>query len=182
MLVPLQDDGGTPLEYLAMGLGWDPAPARRRFGARRPAIDLNASALLFDGDRLVDVVYHEQLGTADGSVRLHGDNVTGEGPGDDEVLTVDLTRLPDAVDAVVLLVTCYSDQTFDDIGNAYCRLADGVSGTEIARYNLPRGPHTGLVMGVLERATPAWQFRQVVAGIAARHPADAVPLLAEYLR
>lgn len=181
MLVPLHDDGGAPLDYIGMALGWAPALGRRWFGARRRPIDLNAAALLFEGHRLLEVVYHEHFDTADGAVRLHGDNVTGVGRCDDEVLTVEFTLLPDAVDAVVLLITCYTDQTFDDLDRAFFRLFDADSGAEVARYNLPRGPHTGLVAGVLERGSDEWRFRQVVEGIAARHPADAVPLLTRYL-
>nr|WP_276514932.1 TerD family protein [Nocardia transvalensis] len=179
-MIPLRDEGGAPLEYVVMGLGWDPAHGRRWFGARKPPVDLNAAALLFSGGDLVDVVYHEQLGTADGAVRLHGDDLTGEGPGDDELLMIDFTRISPSIDAVVLLVTCYSEQTFGDIENAYCRLTYA-SGTELARYDLPSSPHTGLVMGVLQRAGSEWRFRQVIEGIAARHPADAVPLLGQYL-
>ena len=181
MSVPLRDMHGVPLEYVAMGLGWDPAHGRRWYGARRPPVDLNASALLFAAGELVDVVYYEKFGTADGSVRLHGDSLDGEGPGDDEILTVDFTRLPLAVDAVALLVTCYTDHTFGDLENAFCRLTADASGPEIGRWPLPTGPHTGLVMGILERGEPEWRFRPVAAPIAARHPVEAVAVVRDHL-
>ncbi|RDI54576.1 TerD family protein [Nocardia mexicana] len=188
MLIPLHRSSGAPIDHIVMGLGWDPTHPRQRkswwwwFGGGKTEIDLNSAALLFTGDQLVDVVYHERLGTDDGSVRHHGDSVTGEGPGDDEVISVDFTRLPEQVTTIVLLVTCYSGQTFEGIERAYCRLLDDEAGIEITRYRLPAGPYSGLVMGVLERGASGWQFRQVAEGITAAHPVDAVPLLGKYLR
>ncbi len=171
-----------------MALGWDPTQPRRRkswwwwFGGGETEIDLNSAALLFGGDRLVDVIYHERLSGADGSVRHHGDDLTGEEPGDDEVISVDLARLPAEVTAIVLLVTCYTGQTFERIANGFCRLVDGASGREVTRDPLPRGPHTGFVMGVLELAESGWQYRPIAESIPATHPVEAVPLIEPYLR
>ncbi|WP_216902085.1 TerD family protein [Nocardia alni] len=183
MLIPLPVEGDTPRDRLAMGLGWDP-PRWGIFRRQRPHdVDLNANALLFDGVELVDVVYSEQLSAADGAVRLQGDNLTGDGTGDDELLTIELTRLPERVTAVLLLVTSYTGQTFDDIRNGFCRLLDTRTGTEIVRHTLLRGPHTGMVMGVIVRAADesGWLYREVAAGIQARHPVEALPHLTGYL-
>jgi tellurium resistance protein TerZ len=182
VVIPLRDTNGAGLESVFVGLGWDPLNRRRWFGPRSAAVDLNAAALLFSGDRPVEVVYHEQFLSADGAVRLHGDNLDGTGPGDDEVITIDLTRLAPPVTAVALLVTCYTGQTFAQIENAFCRLADTVSQADIARYELRDGSSTGFVMGALLRAEPGWQFHEIAAPLAARHPADAVPLVQRYLR
>ncbi|WP_454196520.1 TerD family protein [Nocardia sp. Marseille-Q1738] len=178
MSTRLRDERDTPLDHVTVTLGWDPATPSRWFG-RRKDIDLNAAALLFAGDRLIDVVYHERLSSTDGSVRLHGDSITGEGEGDDEIITVDLTRIPAEVTTVLFLVTCYTGQTFEQIANAYCRVMDSAAGTQIARYDLTDGgDHTGLVLGTVRRTDGVWHFDTVGKGVRARHPVEAVPLLA----
>lgn len=180
MLIPLPTTGAAPRDYLAMGLGWD-APRWRLFAGRPDDIDLNAAALLFDDVDLVEVAYSEQLTAAAGAVRLHGDNLTGDGIGDDELITIELNRLPEQVTAVVLLVTCYTGQTFGEVRNGFCRLLDARTGAEIARHTLLRGPHSGLIMGVIVRGDEGWVYREVGVGIAARHPIDALPHLTQYL-
>ncbi|NNH71741.1 TerD family protein [Nocardia uniformis] len=180
MFVTLRDETGAPLNFVGMALGWDPAQ-RRRFGGRVQNIDLNAAALLFSGADIVDVVYHEQLSSRDGSVRHHGDSVTGEGTGDVEVITVDLTRMASQVTTVIFLVTSYGGQTFEQIDNAFCRLFDGASSTEIARYNLDRGEHTGFVMGRLFTADAEWHYEPIGAAIFAGHPVEAVTQVSQFL-
>ncbi|WP_406271516.1 tellurium resistance TerZ family protein [Nocardia sp. NBC_00881] len=182
MFVTLRDESGTGLDYVRMALGWDPVHRRRWFGRRSKDIDLNASALLFAEDRLVDVVYHQQLNSTDGSVRHLGDSTTGEGKGDNEIITVDLTRLAPQITTVIFIVTCYTGQTFQQIDNAFCRVVDGMSGTEITRYDLGGGgSHTGLVMGKLVHSSDGWQFDEIGAAIHAQHPVEAVSQLTAFL-
>ncbi|MEU1961066.1 TerD family protein [Nocardia sp. NPDC019304] len=181
MRTELRDERGVPLEHVTVALGWDPAERSRLF-RRREEIDLNVAALLFAADRLVDVVYHEQLSSTDGAVRLHGDSMTGEGAGDDEIIAVDLSRIAAQVTTVLFLVTCYTGQTFDRIANAYCRVIDTVAGTELARHELNGGgPHTGLVLGRVRRSDGAWQFQDLGAGLRAEHPVEAIPQIGPYL-
>lgn len=182
MFVTLRDERGPALNHVTMALGWDPVRTRRWLRSRSADIDLNAAALLFATDQIVDLVYHEQLISRDGSVRHLGDSTTGEGKGDNEIITVDLTRLPPEVTTVVFTVTSYSGQSFDQIENAFCRLVDGVSGTEIARYDLTGGgAHTGLVMGKMFRTDGVWQFDAIGEAIHAQHPVEAIPQLRAFL-
>lgn len=175
MFITLRDDSGTALDYVTMALGWDPVRTHRFFGARGKDIDLNAAALLFADEEIIDVVYHEQLISRDGAIRHLGDSTTGEGKGDNEIITVDLTRLTPEITTVVFIVTCYTGQTFEQIDNAFCRLVDSVSGIEIARYDLSGGgSHTGLVMGKVFRTDGVWQFASIGEAIRAQHPAEAV--------
>ncbi|GAB4585749.1 TerD family protein [Nocardia sp. IFM 10818] len=169
-----RDDRGASPEYITVGLGWDPSLGRA------PDIDLNIAAFLFSADRLVDVVYHEQLNSADGAVRHHGDSITGEGRGDNEVISVDFTRLSSSVTTVLFLVTCYTGQSFAEIANAYCRVVDQTSNTEIARSQLSGLPNSGLVLGALDRVS-GWRFRPINQGIDAQHPVEAAPQLVYYL-
>ncbi|MGV9546087.1 TerD family protein [Nocardia beijingensis] len=181
MRTELRDERGVPLEHVTVALGWDPA-GRSRFFRRREEIDLNVAALLFAADRLVDVVYHEQLSSTDGAVRLHGDSMTGEGAGDDEIIAVDLSRIALQVTTVLFLVTCYTGQTFERIANAYCRVIDTVAGAQLARHELTGGgSHTGLVLGRVRRTDGAWHFQAIGAGLRARHPVDAIPHIGPYL-
>lgn len=179
MSISLRDQHGADLVYLTLAIGWDPV-RRKRFGRNRE-IDLNFAAVLFSGDQLVDVVYHEQLSSRDGSVRHHGDSTTGEGKGDNEIITLDLTRLGPDISAVLFLVTCYTGQPFDRIENAFCRLVDGTTGTELLRYDLAGVPYTGLVMGAVDRANGRWEFREVSKGVVAEHPVDVAPQLYQFL-
>ncbi|MFC8531766.1 TerD family protein [Nocardia sp. NPDC057227] len=176
------DRDREPLRFVTMGLGWDPVRDGVWSGGYRREIDLNAAALLYAGDRLTDVVYHEQLLSQDGAVRLLGDNLTGHGAGDDEVITIDLTRSSPRITSVLLLVTSYSGQAFDVIENGFCRLVDGLTRREVSRFALPAGPdHTGFVLGRLHRDDGNWQFHVIGVAIPARHPAEAVPHLEQFL-
>ncbi len=176
------DTGGDSLTVVQMAAGWDPAAKRRWLPGKVKDIDLNAAALLFAGDAIVDVVYHEQLTSQDGSVRLLGDNTTGEGEGDDEIITLDLTRISPRVTTVFFLVTCYTGQTFEKIEHAFCRVVDGRTKTEIARYDLSKiHAHTGFLAGKLVRAQEGWKFRSIDEEIQAEHPVEALPQLAPFL-
>ncbi|WP_306360224.1 TerD family protein [Nocardia sp. CC227C] len=176
----LRDETEAALTYIELALGWDPAQ-RRVFGGRGRNIDLNAAALLFVGGDIVDVVYSEQLTSRDGAVRHHGDSLTGEGRGDNEVITVDLTRLSTRVTTVVFLVTCYTGQAFDQIDNAFCRLVDGVRGTELANYDLIDAEHAGFVVGRLFPVDGTWRFEALGVPIHAEHPVEAVGQMARFL-
>ncbi|WP_051175365.1 TerD family protein [Nocardia exalbida] len=156
---------------------------RSRFGFDAKDIDLNVSAVLFADDHIADVVYHQQVSSRDGSVRDLGDSTTGEGKGDNEVITIDLTRIPAQVTTttIVLLVTSYTGQTFDQIDNAFCRAVDTVSATEIAHHDLSAiHLHTGLVVGKVSRAQTAWQFQPIGEAIGAQHPVEAIPQIARF--
>ncbi len=98
--VSLVKSGGGGLTQVRMGLGWDAVKKRGLFGSRSQSIDLDASALLFDANRqLVDQVWFQQLTSRDGAVQHTGDNLTGEGEGDDESIRVHLDGVSPAVTA-----------------------------------------------------------------------------------
>ncbi|WP_231568600.1 TerD family protein [Rhodococcus sp. MEB064] len=181
--VTLKKDGGVALTAIRMGLGWDPIKKAGFFGGGRSAdIDLDASALMFSGDKHADVVYFGQLTSKDGSIVHQGDNLTGEGEGDDEVITVDLTRVPAHISAIVFIVTSYRGQTFEQVANAFTRLVDNTINTELARFTLQGGmPFTGLVMAKVYRAGSEWKLQAIGDGINAKHAGEALPQLRPYL-
>ena len=143
-----------------MGLGWD-AKAGGFLGMGGSNIDLDASCALFDSNKsLVDSISFRQLVSRDGSIRHSGDNLTGAGDGDDEVINVDLHRIPANVEQIVFTVNSFQGQTFDKVQNCFCRLVDSVNSSEIAVYKLnERGTsNTGLIMAKLYRHNGAWKM------------------------
>ena len=180
--VTLRKDGGVALTFLRMGLGWDPVEKRGLFGNRSADIDLDASAVLFADNQIADVVYYGQLRSKDGSIQHEGDNLTGAGEGDDEVMLVDLTRVPAHVTTVMFIVTSYKGHTFEQVKNAFCRLVDGTTNAELARYTLQGGmPFTGMVMAKVYRQGSEWKLQAIGEGMQAKHPGEAAPQLGRFL-
>ncbi|GGY82503.1 transport-associated protein [Streptomyces olivaceoviridis] len=139
--------GGRPLlSQVRMGLGWEPA-------FRGKDIDLDASVIAYGPQRNhIDSCYFGKLTILNGAIRHSGDNLTGEGGGDDEVITVDLGRLPQEVTGLVFTVNSFSGQKFTEVAKAYCRLVDAFSGEELVRFDLTGAePRTGVMMAKLIR-------------------------------
>jgi stress response protein SCP2 len=154
--VSLTKTGAPPLRRVAMGLGWDPAAAGR-------SIDLDASAIAIDRrGKKADSVWFMSKSAFRGAIEHSGDNLTGDGAGDDETITVALDALPADVDAVVFVVNSFQGQKFTEVRSAYCRLLDLDTGAELVRFDLTDSkPHTGVVMSVLRRAGAAWEMTAI---------------------
>ncbi len=181
--VTLKKDGGVALTYVKMGLGWDPVKTRGMFGNRTPDVDLDASAIMFADNQIVDIAYYGQLRSKDGSVHHQGDNLTGEGEGDDEVILVDLTRVPAHVGTVMFIVTSYKGHQFSQLQNAFVRLVDGTNNAELARYTLEgtNMAYTGMVMAKVYRQGADWKMQALGEGMQAKHPGEAAPQLGRFL-
>jgi stress response protein SCP2 len=155
--VSLVKTGAPPLTTVMMGLGWDPARGGKN-------IDLDASAIAFDqSGRSKALVWFSNLGDFNGALRHAGDNLTGEGEGDDEQIYVDLDRLPAEVVSIVFTITSFGGQKFTEVARAFCRLVEARSGQELVRYELSDGqPHSAVLMAMLRR-TPAgtWEMRAI---------------------
>ncbi|GAB3788304.1 TerD family protein [Nocardioides ungokensis] len=177
----LASEDGQPITRLQLGLGWDKAPTAGFIGTGAPDIDLDASAVQFAGGQLFDLAFYNNLRTRDGSVEHLGDNLTGRGQGDDEVLTVDLGRVYEKVDTIVLLVSSYQGHTLEWINNAYCRLVDDHD-VELARYTLTAGvPTTGLALAKLVRDGAQWRVHAIGEGIAVTVPTVGLDALRPFL-
>ncbi|CAL9537318.1 General stress protein 16U [Streptomyces sp. enrichment culture] len=157
------------LTQVMVGLGWD---ARSTTGA---PFDLDASALVCGGGRVLGdewFVFYNQLTSPDGSVEHTGDNLTGEGDGDDESILVDLSRVPDRCDRIVFPVSIHladeRGQTFGQVGNAFIRVVNQADGRELARYDLSEdaSTETAMIFGELYRHQGEWKFRAVGQGYA----------------
>jgi stress response protein SCP2 len=155
--VSLVKSGAPPLSRVIMGLGWDPAKGKKN-------IDLDASAIAFDATgRRVGMVWFMHLKEFKGALHHAGDNVTGQGEGDDEQIHVDLQKLPADVTSLVFTITSFRGHKFSDVANAFCRLVETESGQELVRYNLSDAqPATGVIMAMLRRtAAGAWEMRAI---------------------
>ncbi|MGC4935270.1 TerD family protein [Gordonia sp. DT30] len=180
--VSLRKDGGVALTRIRMGLGWDPITRGGFFGGRQRDIDLDASVLMFSAGQIADIVYYGSLRSDDNSIVHSGDNLTGQGEGDDEVIRVDLTAIHPAIDNLVFTVTSYQGQTFQEVDNAFCRLVDETTGAELARFTLAGGmPFTGVTMAVISREHGEWKLRAIGEGFQGKKPRDAVPHAARHL-
>ncbi|MCM2416050.1 MULTISPECIES: TerD family protein [unclassified Streptomyces] len=158
------------LTAVTVGLGWD---VRTTTGADH---DLDASALLCadSGKVLSDqhFVFYNNLNSPDGSVQHTGDNLTGEGEGDDESINVDLAGVPADVAKIVFPVSIHDaqsrGQSFGQVRNAFIRVVNRANGVELARYDLSEdaSTETAMVFGELYRHGAEWKFRAVGQGYA----------------
>ena len=150
----------SSLSQLKFGLGWDPIKKKGFFGGLLGGsgdIDLDASCILLDASgNKIDTIWFRQLSSRCGSVVHSGDNLTGEG--DDEVINVNLTKLPSQVEYLAFTVNSFRGQTFNEVQNAFCRVVDQAN-KELARYALSeQGSHTGIVIASLRRSGGSWDF------------------------
>ncbi|MEU0433390.1 TerD family protein [Streptomyces sp. NPDC006290] len=147
--------GGSPfLSKVQMGLGWEPA-------FRGKDIDLDASVIAYGPQRNhIDSCYFGKLSIVNGAIKHAGDNLTGEGGGDDEVITVDLGRLPPEVTGLVFTVNSFSGQKFTEVAKAYCRLLDAATGEELVRFDLTNAEaQTGVMMAkLIKQFSGEWEM------------------------
>lgn len=150
------------LQNILLGLGWD---ARKTDGKD---FDLDASLLMLDADdkSIGDssfIFYNNKTSVCE-SVVHQGDNLTGEGTGDDEVILVALPKIPENVTKMVIAVTIHDadtrHQNFGQVDNAFIRVANNDTSTDIARYDLTEdySAETSLIFGELYRKDGDWRF------------------------
>lgn len=152
------------LSRVFMGLGWDPIKKGGLLGGLfggGGSIDLDASVIVFDvGRNEIDSVFFRKLRSADGAIKHDGDNLTGDGDGDDEVIHVDLSRLDPRAAHLVFTVNSFRGQTFKEVDNAVARLVDETNGREICSFTLKeQGSHTGVVMASLSKGSDGWTMK-----------------------
>jgi tellurium resistance protein TerD len=156
------------IKKILVGLGWE---ARSTDGA---AFDLDASAFLVKSDGKVrndsDFIFYNNLKSSDGSVEHMGDNRTGAGDGDDEVVKVDLEKVPTEIDKIAFTVTIHEGearrQNFGGVQNAYIRVVNQDGDKEIARYDLSEDAsvETAMIFGEVYRNAGEWKFKAIGQG------------------
>ncbi|HEB55759.1 MAG TPA: TerD family protein [Gammaproteobacteria bacterium] len=167
------DKGGEQLNRVCVGVNWGAIEKKGFFGAKKVAVDLDASVGMFDEEKkLLDVVYFGQLSSRDGSVNHSGDDLTGDMDGDDgldnEIITIELSRIPAAVKHVVIALNSFQGQDFATIPFASVRLYEGTPtrvDNILANYNIANDAKfsgaVSMILGVLYRHNGAWKFKAV---------------------
>lgn len=156
------------LSKIGVGLGWDPAKSGHDF-------DLDASAFMVAGNKKVPadeyLVFYNNQSSPDGSVRHSGDDRTGgNSDGDDEVITVNLSKVNPAVAEIIFVVTIYEAeqrrQNFGQVRNSFIRIFDEASGEEIAKYELDEdfSVETAVEFGRLYKRENQWRFEALGVG------------------
>lgn len=157
------------LSKIVVGLGWDV----NAFDTSTN-FDLDAAAFMVGANGKCptekEFVFYGNLEHPGGSVKHMGDNLTGEGDGDDEQITVDLATVPANVDRIAFTVTIYDaesrHQNFGQVSNAYIHIQDLTTGTDLIRYDLGEdfSIETALVVGELYRHNGEWKFNAIGSG------------------
>lgn len=173
--------GNAGLDEIMVGLGWDPMKQEKRgllgalFGTPQKAdIDCDSSVIMLDqNDKLLsnkDVVYFGNLTHSSNSVCHRGDNLTGDGAGDDEQIFVKLSKVPQGINKLMFVVNIFDcigrKQDFGMIGSAYIRIVDQSKKTELVRFNLTDNysESTALIVGEVYRHNGEWKFAAVGEG------------------
>lgn len=174
--INLQKEDGTQLTQVFMGLGWDEAK-----GAS--SIDLDASVILFDENKnAVDTVSFKQKSSICGSIKHSGDNLTGVGSGDDEVINVNLTTIPVNVKYLCFVINSYRGQKFTEVENCFSRVVDKTTNVEFCRYTLSeKGDHTGKLMCTIYRHNGVWKINPQGLPMNGRVASDLIPSIQNVL-
>lgn len=175
MAINLQKGGNINLSKeapgitkMTIGLGWNPRTTDGQ------AFDLDATAFLLNASDKVrmdnDLIFFNNKTSACASVTHTGDNLTGEGAGDDEQLIVDVSKVPADVQKIVFCVTIYQgverNQNFGQVGSAFIRVVNNADQKEVARYDLSEdsSTETAMIFGELYKNNSEWKFRAVGQG------------------
>lgn len=173
--ISLEKTNGTKLQQVCVGINWGAIEKKGLFGfgSSKVAVDLDASCVVYnDNKQLLEVVYFGNLASKDGSVRHSGDDRTGDTGGDDgldnEVITVDLSRLPANAGYVAFVLNSFQGQDFASIPFASIRIYEG-SATRVnevfATYDIAHGAgfagHVSMVLGVFYKKNGDWKFNAI---------------------
>ena len=177
--VNLKKSDGEALSRIRVGLGWDPVKKGGKgifgslFGGGGEDVDCDASVFLLQDGHLMDiddVVYFGNLEHESGAVCHCGDNLTGEGDGDDEQIKIDLSKVPANIEKIAFTVTIYEAearrQNFGQVSNAFVRIFDENTGEELLRYDLGEdfSIETAVVFGELYKNGDEWKFNAIGSG------------------
>ena len=171
--ISLEKDGAG-LQKICVGLNWGAIESRGFFGgAKKKAVDLDASCGIFDGNgELLDVVYFGKLKSNDGAVLHSGDDTVGDVDGDDgldnEVISLNMSALSAASERIVFILNSYRGHDFGDIPFAAIRIYEGTPShvsNILASYNIAQDPkfkgYVSMIMGRMYRHNNQWKFAAI---------------------
>ncbi len=171
------------LKQIMCGLGWDVAPKSGGFFGGNKQFDLDSSVICLDADKkLTDVkniIYFGNLRHSSSAIAHQGDNLTGAGEGDDEVINIELPLIPPSIAYLVFVINIYKcnqrRQDFSMVDNAFVRLVNRTTNKELARYNLSGAEYkgmTGMILAELYRHNDDWKMAAVGNGFEIETLAD----------
>lgn len=175
------------LKQIMCGLGWDVASKSGSFFGGGKQFDLDSSVICLDGDKkLTDVkniIYFGNLRHSSSAIVHQGDNLTGAGEGDDEVINIDLPLIPPSIVYLVFAINIYKcknrRQDFSMVDNAFVRLVNRTNNKELARYNLSGAEYrdmTGMILAEVYRHNDEWKMAAVGNGFKVATLADIAKL------
>ncbi len=152
------------LKNIKVGLGWDTNATDTGTD-----FDLDASIFMLDASNKAtadsDFIFFNNLKSTDGSVVHQGDNLTGDGDGDDEVIDIDLSKVDEKYQSIAIAVTIHEatvrKQNFGQVSNAFVRIVNDADGKELAKYELDEdySSETAILFGSLYRKDGEWRFK-----------------------
>ncbi|MDO4453616.1 MAG: TerD family protein [Eubacteriales bacterium] len=161
--------GNPGLKKLMVGLGWDTNQYDGGYD-----FDLDAAAFLLGSDGKCpstdEFIFYGNLKHPSESVEHIGDNRTGAGEGDDEIIMIDLSKIPENIQRIAFTVTIYEAderrQNFGQVSNSYIRVVDDVTGAELIRYDLGEdfSIETAIVVGEIYKHNGEWKFNAIGSG------------------
>lgn len=171
----LEEEAGKILKVLKVGLGWDQNTNNR--------IDLDASVIVYNESKeKIDQCFFNQKSALGGAITHSGDNVTGEGDGDDEVITIDASKLPPEAKHMVVTITNYTEQPLRLIKGAFARMIDGETNNELCRYELKQfGSETAMLMVDLITGPNGLEVKAIGQGAQGKTLADLVDLAKNHI-
>lgn len=157
------------LQKILIGLGWD---TNKYDGGHD--FDLDSAAFLTDGAGKVsgdgDFIFYNNLNHSSNAVTHLGDNLTGEGEGDDEQLKINLSLVPAGIEKIAFTVTIHDaearSQNFGQVSNAFIRILNEETNEELIRYDLSEdySIETTVIVGELYKHNTEWKFAAIGAG------------------
>jgi tellurium resistance protein TerZ len=173
--INLEKSNGSKLQTVCVGINWGAIEKKGMFGfgSTKEAVDLDASCAMFnEAKQRVDVVYFGNLASSDGAVKHSGDDLTGDLGGDDgldnEIITLDLSRLNPSVTSVAFVLNSFRGHDFGTIPFASIRIYEGTPkmvNEVFATYDIAKSAsfagHTSMVLGVFYKKNGEWKFNAV---------------------
>jgi tellurium resistance protein TerZ len=171
--INLEKSNGSKLQNICVGINWGAIEKKGLFGTKKEAVDLDASCAIYDDNKnKIDSINFRKLNSNDGSIKHSGDDLTGDLNGDDgldnEVITVDLSRVSANASYIAFFVNSFQGQDFKDIPFASIRIYEGTPtrvSEEFARYDIANDKNFAgnvtMVLGVFYKRNGEWKFNAV---------------------
>lgn len=173
--INLEKSNGSKLQSICVGINWGAIEKKSLFGTKKEAVDLDASCAVYDENKkVIDSVNFRKLQSDDKSIKHSGDDLTGDVNGDDgldnEVITLDFSRLSANANYVGFFINSFRGQDFKDIPFASIRIYEGTPSkvTEVfAQYNIAKDSafagSVSMVLGVFYKKNGEWKFNAIGA-------------------